>query len=310
MTEIKENILLAPYTTFKIGGPAKYFSEAKNTEEILELCDWANKNRVPIFVLAGGSNVLIFDKGFNGLVIKIKNCKLEIENFSAKVEAGVSLAKLVSESIKTELSGLEWAMGIPGTIGGAINGNSGAFNKSMSDVVKEVEVLDIRTGSVQKFRKDDCKFGYRKSVFKNNFDLITLSAVLELNKGGKEEIQKIIQEHTSQRVKSVPSGYSAGCFFKNVEWGRAGNKKEIIRKFPELSQFENKPKISIGFLTEYLGLKGKAVGEAEVSEKHAGFIINRGGAAAEDVLDLAGLIKEKIRERYGFDLEEEVVIVK
>ena len=319
MPNIQKNILLAPYTSFKIGGPAKYFSEAKSLEEIQELCKWAKNEKISILVLGGGSNVLISDKGFNGVVIKIKNLKLKIsarggsacggKNSIIKADAGVPLAKLVLETAKSGLSGLEWAIGIPGTIGGAINGNSGAFGKSMSENLEEVSVFEIAYSKIKIFKNNDCKFSYRNSIFKHNQNLIILSAILCLEKEKKEKMQKIIKDYAKQRIESNPAGRSAGCFFKNMEWKEAGDKAELIKKFPELSKFREKPKISVGFLIEQVGLKGKKIGGAVVSEKHAAFIINSGKATADDVINLSNLIKQKVSERYKINLEEEAVIV-
>ncbi len=309
MLNIQKNILLAPYTTFKIGGEARYFCEAENIGDIQELCKWAKNEKVSILVLGGGSNVLISDKGFGGLVIKIRSTKLEIRNSEIFAEAGAPLAKLVAEATKNNLTGLEWAIGIPGTIGGAINGNSGAFGKSISDVLEEVKVLDISALKIRIFKKDQCEFGYRNSIFKHNQDLVILSAILRLNKGEKEEMQKIIKDYTKQRIESNPAGRSAGCFFKNIEWQEVGDKEKLIKKFPELNKFSEKPKISVGFLIEQVGLKGKKIGGAVISEKHAAFIINSGKATADDVINLSNLIKQKVSERYRLNLKEEAVIV-
>jgi UDP-N-acetylmuramate dehydrogenase len=317
MMNIKKNVSLAPYTTFKIGGPAKYFSEANSTKEIAEVCDWAEKRKVPVLALGGGSNVLISDKGFDGLVIKIKNSKLKIsakggfasgeKNSTIECEAGVPLAKLVSEAAKVGLSGLEWAVGIPGTVGGAINGNSGAFGKSIGEAVETVKAMEKL--KIINFGEDDCRFGYRQSIFKRNPSLIIFSAVLRLKKEKPKKIQENIKNFLKERAESNPFGHSAGCFFVNPAWDEAGDKQTLIAKFPELKQFEDKPKISAGFLIENVGLKGKKINGAMVSEKHANFILNTGRAKAKDVLDLADLIKKKIFERYGFNLVEEVVIV-
>jgi len=309
MFKIQKNILLAPYTTFRIGGPAKYFSEASSTKEIKELCKWAEKENVPVLALGGGSNVLISDKGFNGLVIKIQNSKFKIQNSKIIADAGVPLAKIVAEAAGAGLSGLEWAIGIPGTIGGAINGNAGAFGRATSEAVEEVEAFDILEHSVKNFKKEDCRFGYRKSIFKRNPDLIILSAIIRLKNGSKEEMRKAIQKNARQKKESNPVGFSAGCYFKNIGWEEIGIKKDLIAKFPELKKFADKPKISAGSLIENVGLKGKKIGGAVISEKHANFIINVGNAKAKDVINLANLVKEKVRKRYGFDLEDEVVAV-
>lgn len=312
MVNIQKNIALASYTTFKIGGPAKYFSEAKSVDEIQELCLWAKKEKIPVVALGGGSNVLISDKGFDGLVIKIKNQKLEIKGDLIYCEAGVPLAKLVTETIKKDLTGLEWAIGIPGTVGGAINSNAGAFSKSISESIKEVRVLDLSRLSFQGalFKKEDCKFEYRNSIFKKNSNLIILAGVFQLAKGNKKEMQAIIKEYVGQRMGSHPAGYSAGCFFKNPSWPeKEEEKQKLMKKFPELVKFSQKPKISAGFLIESAGLKGKKTENAMISEKHANFIINGGNASADDIIRLTDLIKEKIKKQYGFNLENEVRLI-
>ena len=143
MMKIQENISLAQYTTFKIGGPARFFCEAESEKEILEALKFAQGKSLPVFVLGGGSNVLVSDKGFDGLVIKIKNSKLKIKNFTMECGAGCQLSKIVSESVKADLTGLEWAAGIPGTIGGAVRGNAGAFGSSMGEIIESVKVMDV-----------------------------------------------------------------------------------------------------------------------------------------------------------------------
>ena len=320
MLNIKKNIPLAPYTTFKIGGPAKFFAEAGGADEIKKLCEWAKENlfRLPagrqILILGGGSNILISDKGFGGLVIKVQNSKFKIQSSRIYAEAGVPLAKLVLESAKNNLTGLEWAIGIPGTVGGAINGNTGAFGKSIAGAVKYVDVLEIQDGKnkdpkIKKLNNEKCGFGYRKSIFKRNPNLIILSAVFSLEKKEKEKVQAAIKDFSRQRAQSNTAGCSAGCFFKNPDWEEIGDKEAILSKFPELKQFSERPKISSGFLIEQVGLKGKKIGGAAVALKHANFILNNGFAKAKDVVALADLIKKKIRERYGIALEEEVAVI-
>lgn len=316
MDRIQKNVLLASYTTFGIGGLAKYFAEAETLEDLREFCDWAKAKSVGIFVLGGGSNVLISDKGFSGLVIKITNSKFRIENSKLYAASGTPLAKLVLESANVGLSGLEWAIGIPGTVGGAICGNSGAFGKETGALVESVGVLDYKNFSLSSFNKNQCDFSYRDSIFKRQANLIILDAVFVLK---KEDDKKIIfdkmKDSVKQRTNSLVGnksvdGRSAGYFFKNIEWKRKDiNKSEILKKFPELKQFAEKPKISAGFLIEFLGMKGKIIGEAQVSEKHANFLINLGQAKAEHVMMLSSLIKQRIYNHYGFSLEEEVQLI-
>lgn len=313
---IQENVLLAPYTTFKIGGVARYFSEADTSEEIKELCSWARSSvGGRVFVLGGGSNVLISDEGFDGLVIKIKGSKLQIANGRIESEAGVSLGKIAAEAANAGLSGLEWSVGIPGTIGGAVCDNTGAFAREMSEVVESAEVLSLEDLSIKKIDKTECGFNYRDSIFKKTGKFVILSAVLKLAESNTAEVRERMKNYAVERASSFSGAGQkcAGCFFKNIEWGNLArensSKEQILQKFPELDRFSNKPKMSAAFLIESVGLKGEKIGDAMISDKHANFLVNTGNANAKDVRDLSDLVKEKTLKRYGFKLEEEVVLV-
>ena len=255
--QFQRNILLKKYTTFRIGGAAKYFWVAKTKKELIEAVKFAKKHKLPFFILGGGSNVLVSDQGYQGLVIKFRT---------------PLLSKFVDK-------GLEWAAGIPGTVGGAISGNAGAFDGSMADVVKNVEVLDTRSRKIKIFKNKDCKFGYRDSIFKKNANLIILSVELRLERGDPKKIKK----HLSYRKKTQPLNFST-----------AG------------SVFQNTPKFSAARLIEDCGLKGKKIGKAQISKKHANFIVNLGGAKAKDVLKLINLIKKEVKNKFGIKLEEEI----
>jgi len=303
---IQRNVLLKNYTTFRIGGPARYFFVAKNKTELIEVIKTAKKLKLPFFILGGGSNLLVSDKGFNGILIKIRNTKYEIpacpagrQNTKIMAEAGVMLGELVNILAKAGLSGLEWAVGIPGTIGGAIRGNAGAFGYSMADVVKSVEVLEIPDFQFSIFnfqfsnkfqipnskilKNKDCKFGYRDSIFKSNKNLIILSAELQLKKGNKKEIQEKMKEYLNYRKETQPLNLpSAGSIFKNPKGFSAGE------------------------LIEGCGLKGKRIGNVKISEKHSNFIVNLGNGKAKDVIKLIKLIKQKVKKKFGVVLEEEI----
>ncbi|MDD5032976.1 MAG: UDP-N-acetylmuramate dehydrogenase [Candidatus Pacebacteria bacterium] len=313
MFNIQKNILLAPYTTFRIGGPAKYFAEAESVEEIEKLCEWAKNQptgELPIFVLGGGSNVLVSDKGFCGLVIKIKSSEIKILDSEIYADAGASLTKVVIESAKAGLSGFEWGIGIPGTIGGAVCGNAGAFGKATSDAVKTIKALDLKNGKVLYFSKNECDFCYRDSMFKNNSDFFILGAIFSLKRKNKDSIDKDMKQYVKERSEAHVKGCSAGCFFKNVEWKRKDlDKDKIFQKFPELKKYSEMPKIPAGFLIDSVGLKGKKIGGAKIAEEHANFIVNEENATADEVMMLAGMVKDRISSKYGFSLEEETVLV-
>lgn len=299
---IKSNIVLAPYTTFKIGGPAKYFFVAKNKEQLIEVIKWAQEKEVPFFVLGGGSNALVSDEGFDGLAIKVQNSKFQIQDSRIYAGAGVLLAKLVIESVKAGLTGLEWAAGIPGTIGGAICGNAGAFDHYISETVVNVEVLEINNNlTIKQFNNKECRFSYRDSIFKHE-PLIILSAILKLNEGNREKSQKIIRQYLKKRKQEVPGQPSAGCVFKNILIERLGL---AIKKIIPSEKIKG-GKISSGYLVDQCGLKGRQIGQAKISEKHANFIINLGKAKARDVIALIKLCKSKVGNKFGIELEEEI----
>jgi len=214
--KFQKNISLAKHTTFKIGGSARYFCIAKSKKDLIEAIKWAKQKKMPFFVLGGGSNVLAPDKGFNGLVIKIHNSQFIIHNSNINAEAGTKLENLIKLSARASLTDLEWAAGIPGTVGGAVYGNAQAFDIKISDIVKSVEVLNVKTLKIENILKKQCQFSSKESIFKKNKNLIILSVVLKLKQGNKERIQKEIKEHLDYRKKNHPLNYpSAGSIFIN-----------------------------------------------------------------------------------------------
>ncbi|MDO8601103.1 MAG: UDP-N-acetylmuramate dehydrogenase [bacterium] len=262
LPSIRENVSLASYTSFKIGGPARYFFLAKNKDDLLKAVMAAKELNLPFFILGGGSNLLVSDKGYKGLVIK----------------TGESLSSYV-------LKGLEWAAGIPGTIQGAVYGNAGAFGKSMKDAVESVEVFDLKTGGIKVFKNRDCKFAYRTSIFKKNKNLIIVSVkIVDEAKVSSPRITGArIKEYLNYKKDTQPLNFpSAGSVFKNP----AG--------------------FSAGELIEKCGLKGKKIGQAAISEKHANFIVNLGKGKAKDVVGLIKLIKAKVKNKFKINLEEEI----
>ena len=254
--KFKKNVSLKNYTTFKIGGPAKCFYIAKNKTELIEAIKEAKKLKLPFFILGRGSNLLVSDRGFNGLVIKF----------------GQPLSSYVSK-------GLEWAVGIPGTIQGAVCSNAGAFKKSMRDVVESVEVFDTETGKVKIFKNKDCKFSYRNSIFRKKKNLIILSVKIKPKKSNTKKIKQYLDYRKKTQSLNFPS---AGSIFKNPKGFSAG---ELIEK---------------------CGLKEKKIGKVKISEKHANFIVNLGRGKAKDVIKLIKLIKKRVKKKFGVVLEEEI----
>jgi UDP-N-acetylmuramate dehydrogenase len=317
LPKVKENVSLKDYTTFRIGGKARYFFETKTKKDIIQAIKTAKKIGLPFFILGGGSNVLISDEGIEGLVIKIQNSKLKVKNCNSKskiicAEAGTSLSLLVSKAKQNNLSGLEWAAGIPGTVGGAVWINASAFGRAFGDFVKRVEVLDTENLKIKKIPKKECKFSYKKSIFQKRKNYIILEAELILKKGNKKDIERKIQEYLKRKKESQPLNFpSAGCVFKNVKIQNSKFKikeKSLFKKFPELKNFIENGQIPAGYLIEKAGLSGKKIGKAMISKKHANFILNLGKAKAEDVKKLIRLVKRKVKKVFQIDLMEEIVI--
>ncbi len=303
MLKIEKNIPLAPRTTFRIGGPAKFFAETGSEEELLEALKYANDEKLQFFILGGGSNILVSDEGFSGLAIKIKNSKFDIKDSFIEAGAGVFLAKAVKESINRGLSGLEWAAGIPGTIGGATRGNAGAYGGDMGGIVESARVLDSDKLRIRKYNLSECRFGYRDSIFKHKKNLIILSVMLGLRKGKREESEKKFKEIIAKRISKQPDEPSAGSFFVNPAVGNP----TLIKKFEEERGVKSKnKKIPAGWLIDEADLSGRKIGGAMVSEIHSNFIVNTGGARAEDVIMLTSFIKQQVRDKFGVELREEV----
>ena len=331
---VQENISLAEHTTFKIGGPARYFLVSKSEEDLIKAIKTAKKLKLPFFnsrlniqtltnqgstersdsgakqvlILGGGSNVLFSDKGYDGLVIKCQMSNVKCQKGKIYVEAGTKLGDVLKLTVKNSLTGLEWAIGIPGTIGGAVYGNSGAFGQSIGKMTYSVRALNRKNLKVENILKKDCKFSNKNSIFKQKNNLIILSVVLKLRKGNKIKIQKKIKEFSDYRKKSQPSDFfSAGCAFQNYE-GKISNKK-LLEYFPQLEKFNRQKLIPASYLIDKCGLKGRKSGKAEISEKNANFILNLGGAKAVDVIRLIRTAKQKVKNKFGITLKEEVKII-
>ncbi len=315
--KIKKGIFLKKETTFKIGGQADYFVRVKNEEELKETIHWAKEKKLPFFILGGGSNLLVSDSGIRGLVIKIagKNISIIGETKSGKsivkVWAGTRLSDLINFSLENGFAGLEWAAGIPGSVGGAVRGNIGAFGGTISKKIKFVTAFDASKKKTIEtdFSKKECKFSEKWSIFRENKNLIITYAVFLLDNGEKEKLRKTAREFISYRLKNHPLDFpSAGCIFKNNRMIIKNN--SIISHFPEIKKFNAKKLIPTSYLIDAAGLKGQTVGGARVSKKHANFIVNYNGKAkASDVLKLIKIIKENIKEKFGIEINEEIEIL-
>lgn len=284
-SKIKTNEDMSKHTSFKAGGKAKFYIKAKTVEDVINTVKISKENNIPIVVLGNGSNILFKDKEFNGVVLKIELDTLKIEENIITAEAGVKNAILGRKALDNNLQGFEFAAGIPGTIGGAIRMNAGAYGGEIKDIVQDVEYLDYEDLKIKKITNKECNFEYRHSVFCENKNII-LSATFKLENGIKEEIANRMNEFAKSRKEKQPLEYpSAGSTFKR-------GTDFITAK-----------------LIDECGLKGYQIGGAQVSEKHAGFIINKENATAKDIIDLVEYVKKTVKEETGKSIDLEVEII-
>ena len=298
---LKQNIALAKYTTYNIGGPADYFMIVKNPDDIKKAIRFADDNLLAVFLLAGGSNVLFSDEGFRGLVIKFDNKEIKFGGNRITAGAGIAMGDLVGRSVEKGMKGLEWAGGLPGTLGGAVRGNAGCFGGEIKDSALEVSAM-TKGGEIKNYNNADCRFGYRDSVFKRNGEII-LSAVLKFSPGNSEELKKEVFEHIKYRQMKhrLPS---CGSVFKNCPIEDLPEK--VVEKFKDKIKTDPFPIMPIAVLIAAAGLAGKTIGGAQITEEHANIIINFNNAKAGDILALINLVKEKVKEKFGVELNEEV----
>lgn len=284
--KIRKNEPLSRHSSFKVGGPADWFYELKKLEELPRLIKKARAQKIPYFVLGSGSNVLFSDEGFRGLVIKITAAQIEVKGNFLKAEAGAKMAEVIKKMGGFNLGGLEEFAGLPGTIGGAVAGNAGCFGKEIGSLVKKARIFRPEKPAAAPFEVDQSyfDFGYRTSRLKKTGEIL-LEVTFELTRGSQKESQKKFQEFLKKRREKQPAGLSAGSFFKNPPGPH-----------------------SAGYLIEQAGGKGLRIGDAQVSEKHTNFILNKGKATARDILTLAAKVKEKVNQKFGIELEEEVVL--
>lgn len=274
---------MSKHTTFRIGGPADYFVCPENIEEVQKVVRLCNEMDMPFYLLGNGSNLLVGDKGYRGVIIRLykQMDKIEVIGTKIKAQAGALLVKVANEACKNGLTGLEFAGGIPGTLGGAVVMNAGAYGGEMKDVLEEVTVL-TKEGELLTLNKEQLELGYRTSIVGRE-EYIALEAVLQLEEKNADEIRAYMNELREKRVTKQPLEYaSAGSTFKRPEGHFAGQ------------------------LIEQAGLRGFQVGDAQVSEKHCGFVINRGQATAKDVIELMREVSAKVEEKFGVTLEPEV----
>ena len=309
----QKNIPLKKYSNYKIGGPASFFVEFNSAEKLKEiLLNWReiNGNMDNIFILGEGTNILFNDSGFEGLVIKNNLVFLKKEKNLIDVGSGTGFSKVIEYYAQVGLSGLEWAGGLPGTVGAAVRGNAGAFGGETKDIVLEVESLNIKTLKIKKRNNADCNFSYRDSIFKSGEgkNEIILSAKFKFKKGILKEIKKNTQEKIDYRIERHPLDLpNIGSIFKNVPVRIT--QQGIREVFKNNIKNDPFPVIPAAKFLAGSGISGRMIGGAKISEKQPNYIVNFKNAKAEDVKKLITFAKKKVWDKYGVSLEEEITIV-
>lgn len=302
----QENISLKDRNTYSVGGSARYFFEAKDADALMSAVRYAHKNNIAYFILGGGTNILVPEEGFDGVVIKAQHQRIEAQGDELYADAGIPMGALVTAAAARSLSGLEWAAGLPGTLGGAIFGNAGSHGKEIKDVIGEVEVFDVARDTKKSIPAPECGFAYRHSSFKENNGVI-MRALLRLQKGDATEIALRMKENMSKRSMHQPLAQrSAGCVFKNIELATSREGAELARTHADFFAFRDARFLPAGLLVDKAGLKGARSGGAMVSDKHGNFIVNEAHATADDIIRLIKIAKEAVREKFGVTMQEEI----
>ena len=282
--EYKCNELLSKHTTLCIGGNADYFVEVKEEQQLISLLKFIKEQNIKFYIIGGGSNILFGDNGFRGIIIKLSGnfCNYEIDNNKVIAGSAISLSSLAKQTAEKHLSGLEYLIGIPGTVGGAVYGNAGIKNYSISSIVDKIEVIDY-LGNKKVLTKNNINFEYRKSDLEGN---IITKIFFILKKTDKNDILKTISKELERRKKSQPIGTkNAGCIFKNPENDSAGR------------------------LIDSLNLKNYNIGGIEISDIHANFFINKNNGCADDMIKLIKFVKNEVYKKYNIKLETEIKII-
>ena len=295
-----ENEPMNKHTSFKVGGPARYFVKAESLDDLKKALDLAREKGIPFFILGNGTNLLVSDKGFDGVIITLAGDFSSIEdlgNGAFKVGAAIPLGRFARSVLKQGFAGIHKLAGIPGTLGGAIYMNTGAYGQEIGTSCTQVTVLDS-DGNIREFAASECGFGYRQSIFQKN-NAIILSATFLLPTAaslGKTtaDLEAELAECMAKRKASQPLNMpNAGSTFKRLEHGAADTPTQIAP----------------GYYIEHAGLKGYRIGDAEVSTVHANFIVNAGGATASDIKQLSEFVQQKVTEKFGIQLKREIILL-
>ncbi len=306
MQKVKENVPLSPLTTFQIGGPARYFVEVKTEDEIREALMWARDKDARTVILAGGSNVLVPDEGLDALVVHIANQQFSFAGSELAADAGCTLLALIRAAGEKGLGGWEKLAGIPGTVGGAVRGNAGAFGPEIKDFVTKVCALNSETGEIKEFVNSEYDFSYRHSFFKDHPEWIIIRVFVNLQKTQYDISYRLVETTIAEReTRHLQNVRAAGSFFMNPKAPH-----EIVAMFEQEKQVKSREgRVPAGWLIEKAGMKGATVGGAIASLQHPNYIVNQGSATAENVKQLADEVKEAVKSQFGVELHEEAAIL-
>lgn len=306
MINIKENVPLSSLTTFEIGGAARYFVETKTEDEMREAIAWAHEKGIRPVILAGGSNVLVPDQGIDGLVIQIASDIFSFADTELAADAGCNLLKLIRHASARGLGGWEKLSGIPGTIGGAVRGNAGAFGPEIKDFITKVRAFDAETGEMREFENEFCDFSYRHSFFKDHPEWIITRAIIRLHGVEIGESTSLIEDTIAERERRhIQNVRAAGSYFVNPV--APGEIQELFEK--EKGAKSREGRVPAGWLIEKAGMKGARVGGAEASVQHPNYLVNVENATSADVRSLADKVRSAVESQFGIVLQEEAAIM-
>ena len=313
LPDIQENVSLADYSNFQVGGPAKFFYVARTNDDLAAALKAAHGAEVPYLVLGKGTNLLISDSGFDGLVIKNEARELDIDGTTVTVDGGYDLATLLTELNQKSLGGLEYMAGIPSSLGGAVRGNAGAWGHNIGERVTEVEVFV--DGEIKTLSAAECEFAYRDSAIKRMDGAQVLRVTLDVQTVNADDSAEEMRGIMAKRDARMPqASHCAGCVFKNIELDKIDVDRDKVIKaldvgpedYDRVTRFG---KLPTGWVIEKLGFSGKKIGGAVVSDKHCAYILNDGTATAEHIVQLISDIKMRVRNGLGIQLEEEIQLV-
>jgi UDP-N-acetylmuramate dehydrogenase len=306
LPSVKENEPMSDHANFRIGGRVRLYFVAPSSYDLVSAVQAAERARAPWYVFGGGSNLLVADKGFEGLMIQAANRALSIQGTKVASEAGVITALVARETAKAGLTGFEWAVGIPGTVGGAIFGNAGCYGGETKDAVLFVDAFRLSDGKRVTYSNEECRFGYRDSLFKHERHVI-LGCVMELAPGGVQTSLGKMNEINAKRKENQPlAESSAGCMFKNFEFADVKDIEKLRHEADVPQAMLEAKRIPAGWLVERCGLKGYKLGGIKVSARHANFFVNDGTGTADEIAQLVSLCQTEVRNQFGIPLQTEV----